>query len=349
MEKQKIHSVIITLGTIVLMIIIMGIYFVTEKSDVKKENIDNSVGIGAEEETVLESQSLTFVPDEDYNYDFLEKSSEELYEEWFQCKEIEDEYYHYYIEDGILYLDEYAATEKVDENGVYIYEWKREQKIADDVIFVDYNWHRGGRNILYITEDYVLHGTGMYEDVYLKNIKFARCYADQLLVLTLEGNLWCAGKAHCIGNGMSLEYRGWELVLENVVFANLAHYQYMAITEDDSLYMWGDNSLGQFGDGSLLEDNSQFIPECYFYQQPVKVADGIEMVWGKRPGNQSAMITYGPMRTYFLTKQNELFVCGESVGDESREFTFYGEMGLLEEPIYENCTSRLYRVMVPES
>lgn len=349
MEKQKIYSILITLGTIIIMIIIMGAYFVMEKSDVKKEDKDNSACMRGEGELVSESIFLTFVPDEDYNFDFMKKSSEELYDEWFQCKEIEDEYCHYYIEDETLYLDEYAETGKVDEDGVFIYEWKRGQKIADDVIFVDYNWHGGERNILYITKDNVLHGTGIYEDIYLKDIKFARCYADQLLALTLEGNLWCAGKAHCIGNGMSLEYRGWELVLENVVFANLAHYQYMAITEDDSLYMWGDNSLGQFGDGSLLEDNSQFIPECYFYQQPVKVADGIKMVWGKRPGNQSTMIEHGPMRTYFLTKQNELFVCGESVGDESREFTFYGEMGLLEEPIYVNCTSGLYRVMVPES
>lgn len=68
----------------------------------------------------------------------------------------------------------------------------------------------------------------------------------------------------------------------------------------------------------------------------------VMIFWRKRPGNQSAMIEHGPLRTYLPTEQNELFVCGERVGDESRAFTFYGELGLLEEPMYENCTSRLY-------
>lgn len=348
MEKQKIHSIMITLATIVLMIIIMGVYFITEKPNVKADGEDNSVSSSLEENIDIEqSTPPSFVPEEEYNYDFLEKTSGELYAECFQRKEMETEGCHYYIEDGILYLDEYAEMGQFDENGISIYEWIRREKIAEDVIFVDYNWYSGTRNILYITKDHVLHGTGIYKDVHLTNIKYARCYAHQLLALTLEGNLWCAGKAFGIGQDTELKYDGWELVLENVVFANLAHYRYMAITEDQALYMWGDNSLGQFGDGSLLKENSQFNPDCYFYQQPVKVADGIKMVWERRPENSSVIEYGGELRTYFLTNRNELFVCGEKVGDERRSYTFYGESGLLDEPLYANCTSTLHRVVIP--
>lgn len=365
MEKKQ--SLIMTIGAVVLIIVVVLVsIFINENMDPTRENTskkDNSaldaaqtvasaLYEGGKDElfksevgVIEESTGPVYYPDVEYDYSFMEQSAEEIYEELFTVTDEETEYVHFYIEDGVLYLDEYAETGEYDEEGLCIYEWSREQKIAEDVIFVDYNWYRMQPNALYITADHVLHGTGDYEDIYLENIKFARTYADQMIALTMDGNLWCRGWSYSLSDGRELEYQGWELIMQNVVFANLTHYGYLAITEDDSLYMWGDNTYGQFGDGSLLEDGS-FNTDCYFYSEPVKVADNIKMVWERHPGNPKQTEEFGELRTYFLTNDNELYVSGELIGNESRSYTYLGEMGQLEEPMSVRCTSTLHEVII---
>jgi len=147
-------------------------------------------------------------------------------------------------------------------------------------------------------------------------------------------------------DGRELIYHDWELVMQNVVFANLTHYGYLAITEDESLYMWGDNTYGQFGDGSLLENGASFKTDCYFYPKPVKVAENIKMAWERHPGNPKQTEEFGKLRTYFLTTDNKLYVSGEGIGNESRSFTYFGELGQLEEPMSVRCTSTLHEVVI---
>lgn len=130
-----------------------------------------------------------FYPEQEYDYSFMDKTAEELYEEYFTVTEQETEDVHFYIKDGTLYLDEYAETGEYDEEGLAVYEWRRNQKIADNVIFIDYNWYKYGTNALYITEGHTLHGTGDYEDTYLENIKYASVYADQMMVLCICGEI----------------------------------------------------------------------------------------------------------------------------------------------------------------
>ncbi len=289
-----------------------------------------------------------FTPEETYDTSFFGKSAEELYEEVFAVTEQETEFVHFYTEDGILYLDEYEQTENQDDEGVYIYEWNNRKKIAEKVIAVDYNWYRLEPDALYITEDHVLHGTGKYQDITLENIKYASVYADQILALTLDGNLWCRGKLYSISDGRTLEYQGWELILQNVAYAQLGHYRFMAITSDGGLYMWGDNTYGQFGDGTLLKGGAALDTECYFYPEPIKVADNIKMVWEGHPGKPKQTEEIGECRTYFLTEEDRLYVSGEGIGEENRSFTYYGEMGYLEEPMSINCTSTLHAVDLQE-
>ena len=342
MKNQRKHSILITIGTIILIGAVLLINDMLQKDKIDAGKAEEEVNV---KEDIVQDIPV-FYPEEAYDFSFLGKSAGELYEEVFTVTEEETEYVHFYVKEGTLYLDEYAQTDRQDEEGIYIYEWEKGQKIAENVIFIDYNWYRLEPNALYITSDHELHGTGEYEDIYLKDIRFASTYADQMLALTLDGNLWCRGLVHSISDGRTLEYQGWELIMQDVVYANLAHYCYMAITKDDSLYMWGDNTLGQFGDGSLLKNDSGFNPDCYFYEQPVRVADGIKMVWERHPGNPKQTEQYGKLRTYFLTTEDELYVSGEEVGEEIRTFRYYGELGETAEGIEVNCTSSLHRVEV---
>ena len=344
MEKKQ--SLIMTIGAVLLIVIVVAVsYNMKEKTDSAKEQAAEALWEETDEEVTAEPTGFVFYPDIQYDYSFIGQSAEEIYEELFTNTEETTEYVHFYIDEGTLYLDEYAETGEYDEEGICIYEWNRGRKIAEDVIFVDYNWYMMPPNALYITADHVLHGTGDYEDIYLENIKFARTYADQMIALTSDGNLWCRGISHSLSDGRDLEYQGWELVMQNVVFANLTHYGYLAITEDESLYMWGDNTYGQLGDGSLLK-NGSFKTDCYFFTEPVKVADNIKMVWERHPGNPKQTEEFGDLRTYFLTNDNKLYVSGQNIGDESRSFTYFGELGQLEEPMSVKCTSILHEVVI---
>lgn len=351
MTKPKI---IITLCSILLIFILCIVEIRHFQNDKKQERAESAESVRQtnmqeeSEKAAFQSQAKdeVFVL-ETTNADFLTKDAETLYEEEFNADREDTEYVSYYIEDGILYLDEYADTGSLDEEGLAIYEWNRRQKIAEQVIYVDYNPYTYGTNALYITEDHILHGTGDYADVSLEDVKYARTYAGQTIALKNDGSVWCLGILYSLSDGRSLEYDSWHFIMPDAVYASLGHNLYTVITKDGSLYMWGDNSLGQFGDGSLLDTDSGFIPENYFYTEPVKVADHIKMVWFDAAGEKFDVKDGGNYaRTYMLTESNDLFVCGEEIGDESRSFEYFGELGEDADGLTISCTGRLYPVEV---
>ncbi|MBQ8596802.1 MAG: hypothetical protein IJ409_03325 [Lachnospiraceae bacterium] len=382
MEKEKKISIGLTVSAIVLILLIGGIYIIKNNTAERNSGNDVSVetgqpageqvdagsagkadekgqdGVSAEsaEETGAGADSYFIYTDE--LPDIMGKPAEELYTEAFSCTEDGNSSVRYYIKDGTLFFDECVA--KYDEEGMAVYEWKGEEKIADDVIYVDYNSYYGTSPLaVYITENHVLRGNygfGYCEEIYLENIQYARAYAEQIIALGTDGSLWCLGRSYSISDGRKLVYNNWQKVLENVVYASLGHYNYMAVTSDGSLYMWGDNTYGQFGDGSLLKEDTGFKPDCYFYPEPIKVADNVKMVWQGKPGLQYDSEYEGPLylRSYILTSEDELYVCGEAVDDEIRKFSWYGELGDVKEfyaaqgedreYVEVNCTSRLYLV-----
>lgn len=339
MEKEKKISALLTVAAIVLILLIGGVYMIQNDAPAEKEqqvseqagtdNTEKADENGQEDLSAESAIKEEVQADAYFIYtgelpDIIGKTAEELYAEAFSC-----------TEDGM------------------------DGGILDNAIYVDYNNYHGNSLAIYITEDHVLHGNygfGYCEEIYLENIKFARAYAEQVIALGTDGSLWCLGKSYSISDGRKLVYNNWQKVLEDVVYASLGHYNYMAITSDGSLYMWGDNTYGQFGDGSLLKEDTGFKPDCYFYPEPVKVADNIKMIWQGKPGLQYDSGYEGTLclRSYILTSEDELYVCGEAVDDEIRRFSWFGELGDVKEfyaaggedkeYIEVNCTSKLYPV-----
>ncbi len=348
MEKEKKVSFGLAVTAILLILMIAFVYF--SKQDIGKKETEEKADIIEEQEKVLvldEKETVEGI----FKYqgempDIFGKEPDELYENAFICTEEETDSAHCYIEDGVLFFDEYADTGKEDDEGNAVYEWKRGQKIAENVVYVDYNDYSYSDNMIYITAEGQLSGTGIYSDIVLEDVRFARAYAQQLIALKTDGSVWCLGSSYSLSDGRELKYQGWQLVLTDVVYASLGHYQYMAITTDGSLYMWGDNTYGQFGDGSLLTGENNLLTDVYFYPNPVKVADGIKMVWSGMPGKQYPDEIDGriPMRTYMLTREDALYVCGEEVDKETRTFYYFGELGSVEEGYEISASSKLYKV-----
>lgn len=218
-------------------------------------------------------------------------------------------------------------------------EWDGEQEI----VYEEKNDYYGPDDNIFITSDYVLGGTGRYADLSFEDVKFARAYADQLIVLKRDGSVWCRGSLHSLSDQRTLEYPDWKFICVDAVYATLGHNMYMVITKDGSLYCWGDNSLGQFGDGSLLEEDAGFDPENTFYAEPVKVADHIKMVWQGEPMTQYPQDDT-KLRTWFLTQEDRLFVCGAGVGGEEKDFDWFGELGDETEGYSAVWTNRLLEV-----
>lgn len=196
----------------------------------------------------------------------------------------------------------------------------------DGILYEDRNTFYGDKDSIYLTVDHVLHGTGRHADVYMEEVKFARAYGDQLIVLKMDGSVWCRGSLGCLSDRRTLEYPDWKFVCLDAVYASLGHNLYMAVTKDGSLYLWGDNTLGQFGDGSLLEEETNFDPEQTFYTEPVKVADHVKMVWQGEPGKQYPQ-EGGQLQTWILTQEDRLYVCGEGVGTQAKTLEWFGELG----------------------
>ncbi len=115
-------------------------------------------------------------------------------------------------------------------------------------------------------------------------------YADRMAAITQNGDLyvWGVNNKGCLGIGTNSEYCNTPIkILENV--RNIVHgapYSTFgaAITNDNELYMWGDNSEGQLG------DNTQTIK-----YSPIKIMDNVKLAYLGSDGVTAAITNDGEL------------------------------------------------------
>ena len=110
----------------------------------------------------------------------------------------------------------------------------------------------------------------------LDNVKSVSLGSDHSGAITEDGSLYMWGLNDDgqignddgqIGNGTTAYCRVPTKVLDNVKCVSLGYYHSGAITEDGSLYMWGENDDGQIGNGTTTD--------CHV---PTKVLDNVKSV-----------------------------------------------------------------------
>nr|WP_308627069.1 hypothetical protein [uncultured Eisenbergiella sp.] len=187
----------------------------------------------------------------------------------------------YEIKDGILYgsgvnnLGQLGTGEVDDLSKEY-----EPLIIAEHVKHIDFN----GETLIYITEDNELFGVGLnhrgqlgqdirfndnsryaYNSIpepvkILENVSFAALGQAHIIVLKEDGSVWAIGdnmngqlgnKKEWVNNFSSPDsYSNTPVhVMDNVVSIAVSSYNSAAITRDGVLYLWGDNSCGQIGNG----------------------------------------------------------------------------------------------------
>lgn len=117
-----------------------------------------------------------------------------------------------------------------------------------------------------------------YPDTPVKIMDDVRCVSlgrQFSIAVTFDGSLYTWGRNDSgqLGNGKSGEdeFEAEPVkIMDNVQYACTFNSHSAAITEDGILYMWGDNSFGQLGNGKSGENE--------FEAEPVKIMDNVKYV-----------------------------------------------------------------------
>ena len=211
-------------------------------------------------------------------------------------------------------------------------------KIAENVIHVDFS---GEYFVIYLTADYELYGLGaspagiltqfgdwnfnvidlevITEPVLLmKNVVYARAGETSIITLLENGDVYVLGNNDHIMIG-NTKYIAPQKIMENVKYVTTYFHSYAAIDENNDLWTWGHNELGQCGIGVYSSNVSS----------PQKIMEDVECAWMGGIGFNTADMVKKYDNLVVLKKDGSFHACGEGIG-ESRL------VNRVDDQVYEN-------------
>ena len=270
----------------------------------------------------------------------------------------EYEYNHYYIDDDNVLWGVGDNGEGQLGNGNRSSYESTPQKIAENVVHVDY----AAFFMIYLTENGELYGAGAnqnglmglenpygkewiyYDDIVaatsvllMSDVKYARASQSGIVALKDDGSVWWWGQirttsAKNTDDTIGSSYSDPTKMLDDAIYVTCGSFSMAAIKEDGTLWTWGNNTFGSCGYDSKNQD---------FIEEPVKVLDDVKMVWmdevrfekakpyaeseSAAEGNDDYDYTYV---TFAEKKDGSLYACGKYVDGEGSkiwDFKLYGD------------------------
>lgn len=231
---------------------------------------------------------------------------------------------HFWIDENrILWGDgssEYGQLGELKEDVSMVTE---PQKIAENVKHVDFS---GEYFVIFLTEDNKLYGLGgnpagvlqksgkdNYNSAYMnvvtepvlimENIAFAKCGYSTIIALSEDGEVYVMGN-----NGYSAfsneQYYTPQKVMEGAKYVTSYFHTYAVICNDNSLWTWGDNRLGQCGIGSFSAN----------VELPQKVMDDVDCVWMGKVAFNGGNVIPEQDNLVVLKRDGTYYGCGEGIG-----------------------------------
>lgn len=287
---------------------------VQDENGVKQES-----GEGDSHNTVDKSQPSVLSPD---TSSLNLASGEFLLDECYSDNVVNEES-RFYIENGQLYgisankhgeLGLGHTEEEITAKGFY-----RVMELASDVKHVA----QGKEFVVYLNNKWELWGSGnlpgmgqtLTPVLIMGEVAFADCSEYGLVILKNDGTVWCMGKLFGSDGNEIISYEGQVQVLEQVRYVTAGRYVMAAIREDNSLWMWGDNTHGQ------CAGTEQGMTA---FAEPTELRDEVRSIWIDRLSYSDyeeyplyavdEPRKYMDYCTYIQQTNGEIYACGETVG-----------------------------------
>lgn len=246
---------------------------------------------------------------------------------------------HYWIdEDGVLWgegTSEYGQLGIIKKDVSVVGE---PVIIAENVIHVDFS---GEYFVIYLTKDHELYGLGAspagiltpFGDwnfdvidlevitkpvLLMKDVVYARAGETSIIALLENGDVYVLGNNDHIMIG-NTKYIAPQKVMEKAKYVTTYFHTYAVIDENNDLWAWGHNELGQCGIGVYSANVAS----------PQKIMEDVECVWMGNIGFHSADDVKKYDNLVVLKKDGSFLACGEGIG-ESRL------VNRVDDQVYEN-------------
>lgn len=232
---------------------------------------------------------------------------------------------HYWIdEDGVLWgegTSEYGQLGIIKKDVSVVGE---PVIIAENVIHVDFS---GEYFVIYLTKDHELYGLGaspagiltQFGDwnfnvidlevitkpvLLMKNVVYARAGETSIITLLENGDVYVLGNNDHVMIS-NTKYIASQKVMEKAKYVTSFYHSYAVIDENNTLWTWGHNELGQCGIGVYSTNVAS----------PQKIMEDVECAWMGGIGFNTADMVKKYDNLVILKKDGSFLACGEGIGE----------------------------------